>query len=288
MSVPLMAMAGVLGLLVGSFLNVVIYRLPLMLEREWRRQASEVLNGDAPAAHNDEPPFNLLTPRSACPQCRTPIPAWHNIPLASYLLLRGRCAACQAPIPRRYPLIEALTALASLAVAAQFGAGPALAGALGLTWALIALSVIDIDHHLLPDSITLPLLWAGLLFQLVAGGAPGSVFPGLEAGVIGAMAGYLSLWFVYHGFRLVTGKEGMGYGDFKLFAALGAWLGWQALPLVILVAALSGALIGVALIAFGGRAREKPLPFGPYLAIAGFIALLWGRQITAAYWAAAF
>jgi leader peptidase (prepilin peptidase)/N-methyltransferase len=283
--VPLLfvALAGLLGLLVGSFLNVVIYRLPLMMERDWRRQCAE-LDGREPAAG---PAFNLVVPRSACPACKAPIRALHNIPVLSYLWLRGRCAACKAPIPVRYPLIEAFTGVLSAGVAWQFGPGLACAAALALTWALVALSVIDLDHQLLPDAITLPLLWAGLAFQLFASGAASATFPGLEAGVAGAIAGYVSLWLLYHGFRLVTGKEGMGYGDFKLFAALGAWLGWQMLPLIILLSAFTGAVTGVAMIVTGRQAREKPIPFGPYLAAAGFIALLWGRQLMSAYWQAA-
>ncbi len=277
-----------LGLMVGSFLNVVIYRLPLMMEREWRQQcvalspAGTAAAADEPAATDE--PFNLMRPRSACPKCGTPIKARHNVPVFGWLWLRGRCAHCQAPISVRYPLVEAATGLLSGFVAWHFGATPDALAALLLTWALIALAMIDLDHHLLPDAITLPLLWAGLLYHLVdAPHSAGSPFTNLSDGVIGALAGYLSLWLVYHGFRLVTGKEGMGFGDFKLFAALGAWLGWQMLPLIILLSAFTGAVIGIAMIALGRHGRQVPIPFGPYLAAAGFVALLWGPALMSAY-----
>lgn len=278
-----------MGLVVGSFLNVVIYRLPRMMEQDWRRQCQALLSDQPdglpasgpPAAEADPEPYNLVRPRSACPACGAAIRPLHNIPVLSWLWLRGRCAACNAAIGLRYPVVELLTALVSLLVAWRYGPGLACAGALLLSWALIALAVIDLDHHLLPDAITLPLLWAGLLFQMLAGES--GAFASLSAGVLGAVAGYLSLWTIYHGFRLLTGKEGMGYGDFKLFAALGAWLGWQLLPLIILLSALTGAVTGIAMIAAGRHAREKPIPFGPYLAGAGFIALLWGRELVTAY-----
>jgi len=288
-----------LGLCVGSFLNVVIYRLPIMLERQWRQQAFESLHqSDAttagpahssaaavtPAAAPAESAFGLVTPRSACPHCKAPIKAWQNIPLLSWVALRGRCAACHAPISRRYPLVELATGLLSAAVAWHFGFGPSAACALLLTWALIALTGIDIDHQLLPDSITLPLLWAGLLASVLIGAVPGAALPvSPPQAIAGAAAGYLSLWAVYHAFRLLTGKEGMGYGDFKLFAALGAWLGWKMLPLVILLSAGTGALLGIALIVFRGRDRAAPLPFGPYLAAAGWLAMLYGEQLIAGY-----
>jgi leader peptidase (prepilin peptidase)/N-methyltransferase len=273
-----------LGLLIGSFLNVVIYRLPVMLERGWREQCQELLAaGDASVAAESPEVFNLLQPRSRCPGCGAPVRAWQNIPILSWLLLRGRCAGCQKPISARYPLIELLTGLLSGLLVWRFGVTPEALAAMVLVWSLIALTVIDLDHQLLPDSITLPLLWAGLLvslFQPVNSSLP---FADLRSGVIGAMAGYISLWSVYWLFRLLTGKEGMGYGDFKLLAALGAWLGWQMLPLIILLSALSGALIGIAMIVLLGRDRQVPIPFGPFLAVAGLIALLWGSQINTAY-----
>jgi leader peptidase (prepilin peptidase)/N-methyltransferase len=277
--------AALLGLMVGSFLNVVIHRLPRMMERDWRRQCAELHATAPPPA--DEAPYNLVRPGSACPQCGTAIRPWQNVPVLSYLLLGGRCAHCKARIPVRYPLVEAGSALASALVVWQLGPTPEAAAALGITWVLIALAGIDLDHHLLPDSLTLPLLWAGLLFHVLRGPSAGDgVFAGLTDGVIGAVAGYLSLWTIYHGFRLATGKEGMGYGDFKLFAALGAWLGWQLLPLVILLSAVTGTVVGVSLIALRRHNRENPIPFGPYLAAAGFIAILWGRDLVDAWWQA--
>lgn len=269
-----------LGLVVGSFLNVVIHRLPLMLERAWRREAAAILHPEAPPAPAGEP-YNLAVPRSACPGCNTPIRAVHNIPLLSWLWLRGRCASCQTAISPRYPAVEAFTGLVSLGVVLHFGPTPLALGALFFSWALIALSFIDIDHQILPDVITLPLLWGGLLMVLLVG--PEGGLPTLRDAVIGAMAGYLSLWLVYQAFLRLTGKEGMGHGDFKLLAALGAWLGWQMLPLVILLSAVVGALCGLLLILLRGRDRQQPLPFGPYLAGAGFIALLWGRPLVDGY-----
>ncbi|UCE30332.1 MAG: prepilin peptidase [Burkholderiales bacterium] len=261
--------ATVLGLLVGSFLNVVIYRLPRMLEAEWEQQAAELRGESVQAIER----FNLLVPRSRCPGCARPIAAHENIPVLSYLALRGRCAGCGIRIPPRYPLVEALTgALFGLAVW-HFGWTPAAGGAMLVTMALIAMAFIDLDTQLLPDSLTLPLLWAGLLFNLWG------VFVPLESAVIGAMAGYLSLWSVYWVFRLVTGKEGMGFGDFKLLAALGAWFGWQALPVIILLSSLVGAAVGLSLMLFRGHRREVPIPFGPYLAGAGLLALFVGRPI---------
>jgi len=285
----LAALGTLLGLLVGSFLNVVIYRLPVMMERAWRRESEALLlPAGGSAAVVPEPdvgePFDLVRPRSACPACKAPIKARHNVPILGWLWLRGRCAACGAPISPRYPVVEALTGLVSGFLVWQFGYTADALGALVLAWSLIALTMIDLDHQLLPDSITLPLLWAGLLFHLLAGPhAPASPFaPTLAAGVIGAMAGYLSLWLVYHGFRLVTGKEGMGYGDFKLFAALLAWLGYQMFLPVLLLSALTGAVTGIALIALGRHARKEPIPFGPYLAAAGFVALAWGEPLLTA------
>ncbi len=266
----------VLGLLVGSFLNVVIYRTPLILERQWRRQCEELAGHEAPA----EPRFNLVVPRSACPACKAQIKAIHNVPVLSWLALRGKCAACGARISARYPLVELLTAILSAAIAWKFAPVglPAVGAALVLTWFLIALTFVDFDTQLLPDSLTLPLLWLGLSASVMGytGVAP-------REAIIGALAGYLSLWSVYHLFRLATGKEGMGYGDFKLLAALGAWLGWQMLLPIILLSALVGAITGIALIVVRGRDRNVPIPFGPFLAAAGWIALMWGPEIVTGY-----
>lgn len=262
-----------LGLIVGSFLNVVIHRLPIMLEREWREHCAE-LNGTAVAAGE---PYNLVVPRSRCPHCNHLIHAFDNIPIVSYLVLRGRCRYCAARISPRYPIVELISGVLCGWLAWHFGFTWAAGGALLLTWALLALAAIDLDKQLLPDKITLPMLWLGLLLNL------GHVFTDLRSAVIGAVAGYLSLWCVYQAFKLTTGKEGMGFGDFKLFALLGAWLGWQRLPLIILIAAASGAIIGTALIVTRRSQRGAPIPFGPYLVIAGWIALVWGTPITHAY-----
>jgi len=263
-----------LGLVVGSFLNVVIYRLPLMMETRWRRDCCELLEVEQ---EKQETPLNLATPNSHCPICKSPIKPWQNIPVLSYLLLRGKCSNCATPIAPRYPVMELVTGLMTLALAWFFDLSPALLGAALLTWSLIALTMIDIDHQLLPDDITLPLLWLGLLFNLTA------TYTTLSDAVIGAMAGYLILWSIYWVFKLLTGKEGMGYGDFKLLAALGAWLGWQALPLIILLSSLVGAVCGIALMIIKRRGKEIPIPFGPYLAMAGWIALLWGDDIMSGY-----
>ncbi len=274
----------VLGLLVGSFLNVVIYRLPIMMERDWRQQCRELFD-DASAADqptNEDTAFNLFTPRSRCPACETQIKAWQNIPVISWLLLRGHCAACKTPISGRYPLIELLTGLLSGAMVWHFGTGVAGLAALLFIWCLIALTVIDLDHQLLPDSITYLLLWSGLLLSAI-GPAYDLPLPDLRSSVLGAAAGYLSLWSIYWLFKLATGKEGMGYGDFKLLAALGAWLGYQQLPVVILLSAAVGAITGLAMIAVLGRDRQIPIPFGPYLAGAGLITLLWGEQLVMTY-----
>jgi leader peptidase (prepilin peptidase) / N-methyltransferase len=274
-----------LGLLVGSFLNVVIYRLPVMLEREWRQQCQELLAHDNQATSGEAPQevFNLLQPRSRCPRCSAPVRAWQNVPVLSWLLLGGKCSTCKGSISVRYPLIELLTGLLSGLLVWRFGVTIEAAGALLLLWSLIALTVIDLDTQLLPDCITLPLLWLGICVSLLQPATSALHFPDLRSSVIGAIVGYTSLWLVYWVFKLLTGKEGMGYGDFKLLAALGAWLGWQMLPLVILLSALTGALAGVAMIILLGRDRQLPIPFGPYLAVAGLIALLWGTQITNAY-----
>lgn len=267
------AVAALLGLFVGSFLNVVIHRLPRMMEREWHAQAAELR--DEPAPQHE--PFNLATPRSRCPHCGHPITALENIPVVSYVLLRGRCRHCSAPISRRYPVVELLTAGLSGFAAWHFGFGLAAAGALCFVWAMIALTFIDLDTQLLPDSLTLPLLWLGLAMNL------GDTYVPLFDAVVGAMAGYLALWTVFWAFKLLTGKEGMGYGDFKLLAAVGAWLGWQMLPLTILFSSLVGAVAGIGLIVAARHGRNAPIPFGPYLAAAGVIAMFWGRDITAAY-----
>jgi leader peptidase (prepilin peptidase) / N-methyltransferase len=289
--------AFILGLVIGSFLNVVIYRLPIMLEREWRSQAAEILPaageavgsakaGGAPGSLGSTPPdrFSLVVPRSACPVCKAPITAWQNIPVISWLALRGRCASCKTRISARYPAVELATGILSAWAAWHFGFGMAAACAAAVTWTLIALTGIDVDHQLLPDSITLPLLWAGLLAAVIIGPLPGASLPvSPRDAVLGAAAGYLSLWLVFHAFRLITGKEGMGYGDFKLFAALGAWMGWKVLPLIILLSAATGATLGIAMILLRGRDRSSPMPFGPYLAAAGWLAMLYGDSLIDGY-----
>jgi leader peptidase (prepilin peptidase)/N-methyltransferase len=263
------AAAAVVGLAIGSFLNVVIYRLPRMLHDQWAAQAAEFEGREPPAAER----YNLWTPRSQCPSCKAPVTALQNIPILSWLWLRGRCAHCRVRISPRYPIVEALTGGLSAWVAWHFGYGLAGMAALVLVWFLIALSFIDADTTLLPDDLTLPLLWGGLLVNL-----DGTFVP-LHEAVIGACAGYLSLWIVYWGFRLATGREGMGYGDFKLLAALGAWLGWQMLLPIVLLSSIAGAVLGLALIALARHGRHVPLPFGPYLAIAGFLALIYGEPL---------
>ncbi len=265
--------AAVFGLAVGSFLNVVIHRLPKMMEREWQVECAAARGEVLPAA----PRYDLVRPRSACPACGRRIPALENVPLLSYLWLRGKCAACRAAIGARYPVVEALTAALTAYCAWHFGFGLAAFGAMLFAWCMIALTFIDVDTQLLPDSITLPLLWAGLLVNLWG------TFVDLQSAVIGATAGYLILWSVYWAFKLATGKEGMGFGDFKLLAAIGAWFGWKMLPLVILVSSLVGAVVGVVLIVLARRGREVPIPFGPYLAGAGLIALFWGRELVDRY-----
>lgn len=286
------ALAGVIGLLVGSFLNVVIHRLPIMLERQWREQCSEFAAQSGAAADNASAhattqvagPYNLIVPRSACPACNAPIKSWQNVPVLSWLWLRGRCANCKAPISARYPLIELASALLSAAVAWKFGCSWPAVAALGLTWALIALTGIDLDTQLLPDAITLPLLWAGLVASLFAGSGSEATLPVTPAAAIaGAALGYFSLWIVYHVFRRVTGKEGMGHGDFKLLAALGAWMGARMLLPIVLISALAGAVIGIALIATGRHRRGVPMPFGPFLAAAGWLAMMWGPRWVEAY-----
>jgi leader peptidase (prepilin peptidase)/N-methyltransferase len=277
--VTLLVVAGVVGLVVGSFLNVVAYRIPIMMERAWRTQCDELKTQPftPPPQAADGKRFDLLWPPSTCPQCGHAIAAQHNVPVVGFLWLKGRCASCGAKISPRYPLVEAFAALLALTTAWVFGPTWQTVAALGFAWTLLALTLIDLDHKLLPDSLTLPLLWAGLLVNV-----PG-LFAPLASSVLGAAAGYLALWSVYKLFKLVTGKEGMGYGDFKLLAAIGAWLGWQLLPVVILLSAVVGSIVGVALIAFGGRSSQAAIPFGPYLAAAGFIALLWGEELVRLY-----
>jgi len=265
-----------LSLLVGSFLNVLIHRLPIMLERGWRQEFADYF--EQPLTPDGYPsPYNLWVPRSACPHCGHALGAAENIPLLSWLWQRGRCRHCHQPVSFRYPLVELLSALAGLAVASQFAPGAPLLAALLLSWTLLALTFIDLDKLLLPDQLTLPLLWGGLLFNLVGG------FVSLEEAVAGAMVGYLLLWSLYWLFKLATGKEGMGYGDFKLLAALGAWQGWQALPLILLLSSLVGAITGISLLLLRRHQQGKPLPFGPYLALAGWVALLWGPAIGSWY-----
>jgi leader peptidase (prepilin peptidase) / N-methyltransferase len=275
-----------LGLVVGSFLNVVIYRLPIMLEREWQSQAAEVLITSTATTNipSSTERFTLSTPRSACPACKSPIKAWQNIPVVSWLILRGRCASCQTKISARYPVVELATGVLSAWVGWHFGFGAPAACALIVTWTLIALTGIDIDHQLLPDNMTLPLMWAGLAAAVAIGPVAGAALPvSPKEAIIGAAAGYLSLWLVFHAFKLVTGKEGMGYGDFKLFAALGAWLGWKVLPLIIILSAATGAVLGILMIAFRGRDRAAPMPFGPYLAAAGWLAMMYGDSLVNGY-----
>jgi leader peptidase (prepilin peptidase)/N-methyltransferase len=277
-----------LGLVVGSFLNVVILRLPRIMEAEWRSECAELAaaeTGPAPDTETDSDSdadaetetLGLSHPPSHCPSCGHRIHPWENVPVLSFLLLRGRCSACGAAISWRYPLVEVLTAVLSLIVVWHFGPTAQAAAALVLTWGLIALAGIDADTQLLPDNITLPLLWLGLLLSLVP------VFVDSGSAIIGAVAGFLSLWLVFHGYRLLTGKEGIGQGDFKLLALFGAWMGWQTLPQIVLLSALPGAVFGIALIAAGRSGRETPIPFGPFLAISGWINLLWGADIAGAY-----
>ena len=273
--------AGILGLLVGSFLNVVIHRLPKMMERDWYQQCIEFLGSENVKDEGKKKftpeKFNLVTPNSTCPYCGHKIKPWENVPVVSYLFLRGKCSGCKAKISLRYPVIEALTAILSVAAIYVFGANLTGLACLIFTWCLIALTMIDFDTQLLPDTITLPLLWLGLIANAFG------LFTTLDSALWGAIGGYLSLFSVYWLFKLLTGKEGMGFGDFKLLGALGAWLGWQMLLQIILLSALAGAVIGVGMIVIRGRDKNIPIPFGPYLAIAGWIALMWGHDINQAY-----
>ena len=282
-AVTLATVCGLVGLIVGSFLNVVIHRLPRMLERDWDGQAADLskekdlVEVATKLRAGKAARYNLMTPASACPHCGHKIRAYENIPVVSYLFLRGRCSSCNTPISMRYPIVEAICGVLSAYIGWRFGLTLAMAGALVFAWALIALTAIDIDTQLLPDDITLPLLWLGLLVNLSNGFTP------LSSAVIGAIAGYLSLWAMYWLFKLTTGKEGMGYGDFKLLGAIGAWLGWKLLPIVILLSSMVGAVVGIALIVFTRHGRNSPIPFGPYLAAAGLIALFWGETINRTY-----
>jgi len=268
------ALITILGLVVGSFLNVVIHRVPKMLQNDWQRDCCDLLELDNKDSAGT---YNLLKPDSHCPKCKSPIKPWQNIPIVSYLFLQGRCQQCKDPISIRYPIVELCTGLLCGYIAYLYGYSEQTVAALFLTWALVSLTMIDVDHQLLPDNITLPLLWLGILINSQG------VFTDLSSSVFGAMAGYGILWSVFWLFKILTGKEGMGYGDFKLLAALGAWMGWQALPLIIIMSSLVGAVIGIAGILIQGRDKNVPIPFGPYLAIAGWIALIWGDTITQQY-----
>lgn len=265
------------GLMVGSFLNVVIYRLPVMLEREWKRESAEAL-GQSNTGSTDDEAFNLVTPRSRCSKCESPIHAWQNIPVISFLLLGGKCSNCKTAISWRYPFVELITAVLTAIVAWHFfPSSYAALAAIGLTWALIALTGIDYDTYLLPDNITLPLVWLGLIVNYFG------LITSFESAFWGAVAGYMSLWSIFWLFKLITGKEGMGYGDFKLLAALGAWLGWEMLPVIIILSSLVGAVVGIALMVFANHEKTKPIPFGPYLATAGWIAMIWGAELNNMY-----
>jgi len=271
---------GLLGLVIGSFLNVVVHRLPIMLESQWRRECRQFLE----IAENESDaiikPFNLAVPGSHCPECRKPLSILENIPLLSYVALGGRCSGCRARISLRYPVIETLSAVLSVMVAWQFGPTVQMLAALLLTWSLLALSMIDMDCQLLPDVITLPMLWLGLIASVL------TLFVDSDASILGVVFGYLSLWLVYWLFKLLTGKEGMGYGDFKLLAMLGAWLGWASLPMIILFSSVVGAVSGLGMILFLKRDHRLPIPFGPYLAVAGWLVLMWGDELNACYLAA--
>lgn len=280
MSLIEITLAGLFGLLVGSFLNVVIYRLPLTLITEWRKECKDFLTEDSGIEFPKEEAqqaFNVVFPRSHCPSCKQLIPAWCNIPVISYVILKGKCLKCKQAISIRYPAIELISALLTAFVVYQFGVSPESGLLIVFTWALLSLTFIDIDHKLLPDNITLPLLWLGLIANLTVG------FTDLKSAVLGATFGYLSLWTVYHLFKLLTGKEGMGHGDFKLLAALGAWTGWQLLPLIIVLSSFVGAVLGIAMIVTSGKGKDHKIPFGPYLAIAGWIAFFWGEHLMNQY-----
>jgi len=278
-SAPLAFYATVLflGLSFGSFLNVVAYRLPLMMERDWKLECHEFLELEQPKLEDDLLSLNLSTPASACPHCGHKIRFWENIPVISYIFLKAKCSSCAKTISIQYPIVELLTGMASVAVAYTFGPSLQTLAGLIFTWVLIALTLIDLKKQLLPDDITLPLLWGGILISFYG------LFTNLNDSVIGAIAGYLILWSVYQLFKLLTKKEGMGFGDFKLLAALGAWLGYSYLPQIILVSSVVGSVIGITMIVVGKNEQQQPIPFGPYLAAAGWIALLWGETINATY-----
>jgi leader peptidase (prepilin peptidase)/N-methyltransferase len=266
-----------LGLCVGSFLNVVAYRLPLMMERDWKSECHEFLELEPPKIDKRLASINLATPTSACPNCGHNLHAWENVPVISYLLLKAKCSSCKTSISAQYPIVELLTGIASLTIAYRFGVTLQTVTALFFTWALISLTLIDLKKQLLPDSITMPLLWFGIFISLF------NVFTDLKSSVIGAIAGYLILWLVFHLFKLITKKDGMGYGDFKLLSALGAWVGFSYLPQIILISSVVGSIIGISMIILGKTKQQQPIPFGPYLAVAGWIALLWGEQINTSY-----
>lgn len=274
--------AVIVGLLVGSFLNVVIYRLPLSLMKGWRKECQDFLREDTgvdfPETTDNDKPFNIAFPGSHCPSCKAAIPAWCNVPLFSYLLLRGRCLKCQTHISLRYPFVELLSGITTGYIVANYGLTIEAAALAGFCWVLICLTFIDIDHQLLPDSLTLPLLWAGLVIN-----ASTQAFTDLHSALYGAVFGYLSLWSVYWLFKLATGKDGIGFGDFKLLSALGAWMGWQMLPLIVILSATVGAISGIAMIILSGQEKSKPIPFGPYLAIAGIVAFFWGEHLLRHY-----
>lgn len=269
----LLVCVGLISLLIGSFLNVVIYRLPVMMEREWKQECAEYLGGDQAVVSTDTGSFNLVVPRSQCPVCGHKITSWENIPVISYLMLGGKCAGCRTPISMQYPLVEIATALLSLLVAYQYGFSWQTLGLLFFTWTLVALFMIDAQTMLLPDALTYPLLWAGILLNMNGWFVP------LTDSVLGAVFGYLSLWSIYHFFKLLTGKEGMGYGDFKLLAALGAWGGWQILPFVVFASSAFGALFGIAWMIIKRNGQSLPMPFGPWLAMAGFVAIIWYEEL---------
>jgi leader peptidase (prepilin peptidase)/N-methyltransferase len=266
-----------LGLCIGSFLNVVAYRFPLMMERDWKNECHEFLELEPPLFNDRLTSLNLATPTSACPNCGHNLRAWENIPVISYLLLKAKCSSCKTSISAQYPIIEFLTGIASLVIAYKFGVTLQTVAALFFTWALIALTLIDLKKQLLPDSITMPLLWCGIFISLF------HVFTDLKSSVIGAIAGYLILWSVFHLFKLLTKKDGMGYGDFKLLSALGAWVGFSYLPQIILISSVVGSIAGISMLILGKTKQQQPIPFGPYLAVAGWIALLWGEQINTSY-----
>lgn len=268
-------LGGILGLIVGSFLNVVVYRLPLWLFAEWKRECRSFLELEDQESPSGK--FNIAVPASHCPQCKAPVKAWQNIPVISYLLLKGKCASCKTKISPRYPIVELLTGIISAFTAYKFGFSIECLLVLVFSWSLIALTLIDADHQILPDTITLPLLWLGLIANSFG------LFTDLHSAVIGAAAGYLSLWSVYWIFKVVTGKEGMGFGDFKLLAALGAWMGWQQLPLIIILSAFVGAVLGIIILTAKKQSRSNPIPYGPYLAAAGWVAFYWGDQLRLLY-----